>query len=256
MDSTDLDDIVAAWAWEMFDRTKSKEQSKFPRDSLEMHISWKKVRFIHGEPDYQDIQKPGTPKGKILFKTYFENNTDMEQEYSFKTERSTTSSCDVSMESTYTVGQEMNISLKTPCEVFEANAGFHREMSLTNSSGQSVEEELVWEVDSQIKVPPKHRTLAELVISEEQYAGKFAVRSMFGGRIHATITNIRDNNSFVKAIDGNIAEIMRREVENGLKGFKVEGKYVVFNTVGVTKFKYAVEQRVKLNQVPLSDDEE
>ena len=32
-----------------------------------------------------------------------------------------------------TVGCEMNLSLKTPCEVFEANAGFKREVTVNNS---------------------------------------------------------------------------------------------------------------------------
>ena len=32
-----------------------------------------------------------------------------------------------------TVGYEMNLSLKTPCEVFEANAGFKREVTVNNS---------------------------------------------------------------------------------------------------------------------------
>jgi len=32
-----------------------------------------------------------------------------------------------------TVGCEMNLSLKTPCEVFQANAGFKREVTVNNS---------------------------------------------------------------------------------------------------------------------------
>ena len=36
----------------------------------------------------------------------------------------------------------------------EANAGFKKEMTLTNSEGETVEEEMTWGVDSQIEVQP------------------------------------------------------------------------------------------------------
>jgi len=50
------------------------------------------------------------------------------------------------------MGYECSISLKTPCEVLEASAGFSREINVTTTDTQTVEEQVVWEVDSQIKV--------------------------------------------------------------------------------------------------------
>ena len=41
------------------------------------------------------------------------------------------------MDRAVTVGCEMNLSLKTPCEVFEANAGFKREVTVNNSQVRS-----------------------------------------------------------------------------------------------------------------------
>ena len=64
-DVQDIEDIVRAWAWEMYDVTKSKEQSKIPRDCLDMTISWKKVRFEHGEPEYTEKDKPPVPKSQV-----------------------------------------------------------------------------------------------------------------------------------------------------------------------------------------------
>ena len=46
----------------------------------------------------------------------------------------------------------MDVKLTTPCSILEANAGFHRELSLTEMDEQTIEEELTWEVDSQIVV--------------------------------------------------------------------------------------------------------
>ena len=46
----------------------------------------------------------------------------------------------------------MDVKLTTPCSILEANAGFSREMSLTNTRGETIDEELKWSVDSEIEV--------------------------------------------------------------------------------------------------------
>ena len=188
---------------------------------------------------------------QVLFKTYFSNETDREQEYSFKTERVTRSQCEVTVEQSFTMGMEMSVKLATPCEVFEANAGFHRELSLTNMHGQTFEEEMTWAVDNVIKVPPKHKTTAQLVISEDCFSSKFSVKTHLSGPVVVTFTNLKDNNSFVTSKSTTIADIIKRETENGLKGFTVSNNVVTFETKGVCSFQYAIEQHVKLQQESL-----
>lgn len=247
-DIVDLEEIVKDWALKMFDVTKTKEQGRIPKDNLEFTVNWKGVRSVHSEADFADAVHAPSPKAQVLFKTFFTNNTNMEQEYSFKTERTTRSTCDVAVEKGVTIGQEMSIKLMTPCEVFEANAGFKREVAVTKAEGESFEEELVWEVDSQIKVPSMHKTTAELVIKEEQFNSKFTVESKLWGKIHVCITDLRDNNSFVKSIEGNLADIVSN---NGAKGVKVAHNCVCFKTKGNCSFRYAVEQHVQLDQEAL-----
>jgi hypothetical protein len=74
-------------------------------------------------------------------------------------------------------GIEMNIKLTTPCQVLEANAGFHREMSLVNSESETIEQELSWGVDSQIEVKGRHVGEAKLIILEEEYCGNFTIKT-------------------------------------------------------------------------------
>lgn len=62
---------------------------------------------------------------------------------------------------------DMQLKLKTPCEIVEANAGFHNEISIIHIGENTVEEELTWGVDSTITVPPFCETIAELVILED-----------------------------------------------------------------------------------------
>ena len=49
-------------------------------------------------------------------------------------------------------GMSLDLKLTTPGSILEANAGFHREISLTQIEGQTIEEELSWSVDSQLEV--------------------------------------------------------------------------------------------------------
>jgi len=251
-ESPDVESIIKKWAFLMFETTRtSRAQKELTIENLSMEINWKKVKFVHSAPDYSDILKPQEPQSQVLFKTFFVNNTDSIQEYSFKTERCTKSAADITVEKGLTIGEELSLSLKTPCEILEVGGGFHRELSVTNVMGQSFEEELAWGVDSQIKVQPRHKTTAELVVNEDQYESKFSVKSSFSGKIHVTILNLKDNNSFLKSVDGNIVEIMKREIENGLPGFNIENNEVTFISKGKCNFRYAIEQRIQLDEQAL-----
>jgi hypothetical protein len=253
-DLVSLDDVIEDWAMDMFKVTANKKQAKIPKDALEKTISYKRVRFDHDGPNYEDERKVAKPMSQVLFKSHFTNNTDTDQDYSFKTERTTRSTCEVYYEEGYTIGQEVSVTLKTPCEVFEASAGFHREMSLVKCEGETKEEELSWAIDSQIRVPPKHQTVAELVISEEQYAAQFTINTTFRGTVHVVFTNLNDNNSFVKSVDGDIVEIFRNKISKGrLRTFKIDGNCVRTQFKGLCKFRYGIEQHVKLTEVPLNN---
>lgn len=128
----DLEEIVKRWAMEVFDITKTKEQARIPKDMLQWNINWKHVKFYFDQPRYDAFPLSGAGSGhkrphvqpQVLFRTHYSNNTDYEQEYSFKTERTTRSSCTVCIEQGFTRGFEFALKLTTPCEIAEANAGF------------------------------------------------------------------------------------------------------------------------------------
>lgn len=259
VDVVDLEELVERWALQMFDYTKNKEQARIPKEHLVFNMDWRRVRFVHHDPQFVDQTKPPAPKSQVLFRTHFTNSTELSQEYTFRAERTTSSTCEVHVDRAVTVGCEMNLSLKTPCEVFEANAGFKREVTVNNSQGQMLEQTMTWGVDSLIKVPPRFRTTAELVVFEDSFQGNFSVRSDVSGKVLVSVTNSRDNNSFVKSIDeGYIVDIIRREVENNrLKGFTFDGGgqhgVVSYVTRGRCSFRYGIEQHVQLSQEKLTD---
>ena len=51
-------------------------------------------------------------------------------------------------------------------------------------------------------MPPKSRTIAELVVREKEFNAKFKVSVQIKGQIIVAVTNLRDNNSFVQSIEG------------------------------------------------------
>ena len=73
--------------------------------------------LITGEPEYTDKHMPPAPKGQVIFTTTFVNDTTEEHEYSFKTERTTRSTCEIEMYKGVTTGASLELSVKTPCEV-------------------------------------------------------------------------------------------------------------------------------------------
>ena len=195
----------------------------------------------------------------VLFQTKFTNNTNDEQEYTMKTEKTTSSSCSTSVETGFTKGYEMSITLKTPCEILEANAGYKNEMYLTKSEGQSIEETLTWGVESQIRVKRGHVAEAELVVNERKQNGDFIVLSRIQGTVLVRFYNIRNNNQAFRFISNNIYGILEKYADmERRKGqaldfveFEEESDTVIVKTKGTCRFKYGINQEVKVDQKEL-----
>ena len=256
----DLGALVEDWALTHFRRKASrKERRLLEQDLISMQVDWKRVNFHHHAPKY-DPEPPsagtGTPINNVLFRTSFTNKTDNPQTYTFRTERTTRSSCCVEIEQGYTQGIETSVKLATPGGILEANAGFKREISLTESREQTVEEELCWSVDSQVSVKGRHRAEAKLIIREEEYRGKFCVDTHIKGRVRIVYTNVKDNNSFLRAREGEVTEIVREAMEGRrLQGdaISVDGsaRAVLCRTRGQCTFRYGLQQDVEVDQLPL-----
>lgn len=252
-DLVDLEQIVLNWAKQIFEITKTKAEAKIHKKHLQFNINWSHLLNECLEPRYtvsgMDARQVRQAKEEqCLFKSTFANTTDREQEYSFKAERSTRSSATVIVEKGLCRGVEMALKLKTPCEVVEANAGFHTEMSVTHVGENTAEEELIWGIDSTVRVPPHAEAIAELVILEDRQTRAFTLESRLSGRVIVTVTNLKDNNSLVTVIEGRIADIIRGLANHPTMGFVCEDELVTFTSKGVCKFKYGVEQKVRVTE--------
>ena len=103
---------------------------------------------------------------------------------------------------------------------------------------------------------PGHRAEAKLVIVEEEYRGRFSLETRVTGRVRAVFTNLKDNNSFLKAVEGGIVQVVVQSCVNGSGGGGVvsidsDTNTVVFLTRGKCTFCYGLRQDVDVDQVSL-----
>jgi len=65
VDVIDLEELVKRWAVQMFDYTKNKEQARIPKEHLVFNVDWRRVRFVHHDPEFVDQTKPPAPKSQV-----------------------------------------------------------------------------------------------------------------------------------------------------------------------------------------------
>ncbi len=236
----DINEIIKKWAREYpLDRDLKKLAAE---EVLPTDINWKHFRVKHSEPIYEDKNKVANPNTHVLFSAVFTNSTDQPQTYSFRTERKTKSTCEVTMEKGYMYEAAFDIKMAPPNPVIEANAGFRRELTLSKAHGQIFEHELTWEVDSSVAVPPGYQTTADLVIREQEYSGQFHVKSKFEGKVHVSLRNKKDN-TVLTTLTGDVKHIFTPD-----KGFQVDKSGIYCVTEGTCQCRFGIEQHVRLTQ--------
>jgi len=102
----DINWIIEEWARDYFKRKASKKERKLlEQEQIQTEIDWRRVKFVHDEAKYNpEPPTPGSGRStqNVLFNTTFTNKTERPQTYTFRTERTTRSSCTVAVEQGYT----------------------------------------------------------------------------------------------------------------------------------------------------------
>jgi hypothetical protein len=145
--------------WELSKR--NREDSKHRREELEIKLNWKRVHFWQSEPSFTHPNQLRLPKSQILFKTYFTNNTDREQEYSLRAERSTVTTLSFSFTRGFTKEKEGSLTFKLPNEVLEVGGGLRHEQRVEYGKDSTFETQMMWSADSAIHVSPHSKANAE-----------------------------------------------------------------------------------------------
>jgi len=252
----DLDDILITWAWNTFLKTRGKDHKSLRFEDVRFEPVWDRVKFLSGKPEYADETKLEKPNSQVVFKSVYENKTEHFQEHTFQTERSTVSSCCTNITKGYTKSSSLELKLGLPDDIASVTAGFGRDVSMESSDESTHEETITWSINSSIKVPPHHRTVAELVVKEQEYTASFRMATRIRGHVVVVITNLRDNNSFLQSVEADFCDIMSSaSAEQYSKQFNVEGKTVMWNVSGSCQFRFGIEQHVQLSEEPLDQNQ-
>ena len=259
----DFDAIIESLADDLLiDRTKKlKRLLKKDRKSrcLTRDVDWSRVDIEHEVPvlDVQRVKLQEPPRS-VLYEATFTNNMSEKMQATFQTTRSSKSSCVVTQEQTYSYSTEVGCTLALPYGVVEASSGFTSDLSLGNSSEQTSETEMTWNVDTNIDVKPKHVATAQLIIEEGQSQGPYKFRTKIKGVIRVTYLDRSDNNSFVTIVQRPIDEVVklaldRNMIRNKRGSVEVRDRTVYCTRTGCCDFRYGAKQDVVVKQEPIKE---
>ena len=164
-----------------------------------LDVSHKLTQFkvrTNGEEEKAKYDKLGKLQSKVqqrdlcLFRTEFTNNSESTQKFTFSTERSTTSSASISIQEGWTVGANLNLEMAPPVpgsgilkaagsdvDPCKITGGLSGSLQVTKTKDQTYEETLTWSVDTEIAVEKNYRTVASLMVREEQFGADFRLES-------------------------------------------------------------------------------
>ncbi len=87
------------------------------QDRASLKYSYINTLGLFSERDMFPLPHPsGQFRNVQLFRTKFVNSSEVQQEYTFKTERQTKSSCSISVQKGFTLGGNLNLEFALPTE--------------------------------------------------------------------------------------------------------------------------------------------
>ncbi|CAH8603973.1 unnamed protein product [Schistosoma bovis] len=185
-------------------------------------------------------------KSHVLFSSIFTNKTSETQTNHLRTERRTSSSCRLSLQKVVTKGGSINLQIGPPSMSVQANGGFRREITMSKDIEEVFEEELTWTLDTEIVVPPGYKTRAELIITEDEYYGKFQVETIFEGSISVKLRDKKDGSVVSVVVINDLSKFLT--AKNGFHPIPNSTSAVCFVNEGFCHCHYGIGQRVELQE--------
>lgn len=287
----DLDRLLTDFAWNELAETNFFDRI-FKNKKYELEVNWSYLDINHcltkfnirsqQESEPSGLLRPRTTVDKMkkqvvqrdlcLFRTEFTNTSDEGQTFTFKTERKTTSRCDVNIQRGFKIGGQVDVRLSLPTspslprpdslaggeiDTCRITGGLSGELQVTKATGQTIEENLTWGVDSQVKVERKSRVVAALIIREEELTADFVITTTIRA-IHSIVpVYVKDKKTkqcleILEISADNLSRILRSD-----HGFsRVEDNVVQYLTKGHLRAVYGAQQLIRVDSFKYTDDEE
>ena len=277
----DADRIIKDYAWK---QVELPWWQRLCRGQYELEVNWGYLDRKHELKRFtcRQMQLPGGAVGKdpkvvtrdlCLFRTQFTNDTTLQQTYTFRTERETSSTCHVSVQKGYQIGGKLDVNfsiplpgeeelkavLKNKVDLCDVTGGLSCQFNLTSTHGETFSEKLAWSVDTQVDVAPRTKATASLIIQEKTFEADYTILTTIrpireGITVYVRRKKTNDVITKVEILRDGFASLF---VDKG--GFQAgsdpDHHAVTCLTRGTCRAVYGAEQMVKVTHQKLDEDE-
>ncbi|XP_067675974.1 aerolysin-like protein [Haliotis asinina] len=253
----DLEEVLKTYAWNAFVKTDTyKEKGTLRLSDVDIDIVWNRVHFSTSEPAFGSKQGPFPVESQIVFKAHYNNKTSEFQEQNFSTSRTTVAKATTLLTRGFTRGIHTDIKISVPPEVAYATSGFGNTVSIKTDEVNTVEHTLTWTTNSNIRLPPKSKMLAQLQVSAQQFQCDFSAYVTFKGTAVLPIKD-RTTQALLRTVQNDICTIVKDELKrrnikyntSNPEAITLNGKTVQWPISGELRFKYGITQDVLLDPV-------
>ncbi|ELT98860.1 hypothetical protein CAPTEDRAFT_195892 [Capitella teleta] len=240
----------------------------FRNSRYEFEVNWNYLNIVHEIKRFKrkklsrDFPNNIIKRDLCLFKTDFTNRSNVTQNFTFKTERSTKTTASVNVQTGFQVGGNFNLEFSLPTvasekiDAFKVTGGLSGQLSITKTRGKTYEESLVWSVDTQVRVSPNQKCCAKLIVCEEEFCADMIVRSTLkciGDVLPVIVRHKKNRRQKVFEIpQERIPEILGKSGRFQLVDEDAEesGNYAVYcDSKGVFKAVYGAQQDITIDYV-------
>lgn len=251
----DLDTVVKTWAWKVFgqDRKHSSSLKGYKRDDVTINLQWDGVTFTALDDDtiFTKTKQLGVPDQKVVFKSTFNNNTDVVQQHALKTERTTVVSQRMCVTKGFKCGANFGLKIGVPKDVAMVSAGANMELTLGSSMETSTSHSLTWSSDGTINVPGKSRVTAQMEVKEEEYECNFETRVKIEGRMVAKLKLPKEDDKTIFIAKEDIAQIIKQQVSHNDVSIQDNDRTAIWTITGTCYFRYGIEQIINTRAEPI-----
>uniref|UniRef100_A0A0B6ZNM3 Uncharacterized protein n=1 Tax=Arion vulgaris TaxID=1028688 RepID=A0A0B6ZNM3_9EUPU len=293
----DVEKILTDYVWEMFIQTQSKIQrlclrrndfnvnvpmNYFHFETFRQHVTPRSKQELGQDGHILDQKNKngnnaGNEKSRLAKSKYgkgasknsniieistdFVNDTDREQTYKFRLEKTRKAVLSVSFQKGFTVGGKARFSVELPKLVSGTQVSAETDMTInvTKQEGENVEETVVLETTSDIKVKERCKYVAKVVLAETRVSYDFAVWcriSMPIGGAPASITRKKDGEIYFTSTIKRLDKIFERfksqvKIKTAPSEMETENYIVEIKTTGIVEGVRLSDQRIILESSDL-----
>ncbi|XP_059177450.1 uncharacterized protein LOC131956853 [Physella acuta] len=206
-------------------------------------------------------KQPEVDSNTLVIATDFVNDTGLEQTYKFRLEKTRKAALNVTFQKGFTIGGKANFTLGLPKIASDSKAEFGTDMSvnISKEKGEVIEETVVLETTSDVRVEKKSKYVAKVVLVERQVAYDFKVYSRMSmpmGSALASVVRKKDGKIFFTTVIKNLKTVFENYEKQVTiltnAGQSETNDYVIeFKTVGVLEGVRLSDQRIILEAAEL-----